>query len=162
MKRNFPIFTETHEMKYLITFSLLFFILGLGSCDLRPRRFYNENEEDQGYRDPEKYSDQIVSRRVTKDAEFPGGQKAMAEWLRENLVYPEKELDEGVGGRVFVRFVVARDGRVSHVTIIKGVTPGLNKAAKTAVENMPDWKPATENDRPVNQFYNLPIRFNPG
>jgi protein TonB len=78
------------------------------------------------------------------------------------MVYPEKELDRGVGGRVYVRFVVGADGRVSNVKVMKGVSPALDAEALRAVRSMPRWIPGRNNGKPVNQWYNLPIRFNPG
>lgn len=101
---------------------------------------------------------------VEEDAEFPGGQAAMAEFLKKNMVYPEMALDAGIGGRVYLRFVVSEKGNISNVRVTRGIAdcPECDKEAKRVVEAMPAWKPGKNNGKAVNQWYNLPIRFNPG
>jgi len=101
---------------------------------------------------------------VEEDAEFPGGQAAMADFLRKNMKYPEMALDAGIGGKVYLRFAVSAQGNISNVRVTRGIPdcPECDKEAKRVVESMPAWKPGKNNGKAVNCWFNLPVRFNPG
>jgi protein TonB len=91
--------------------------------------------------------------------EFPGGQAEMAKFLQKNIHYPDMAKEAGIQGKVYISFVVRKDGSVSDVKIIRGVDPSLDKEAMRVVMMMPNWKPGTQNGRPVNVRLNLPINF---
>jgi protein TonB len=90
---------------------------------------------------------------------FPGGDMALAEWLRANLKYPEKCKKEGASGRVIVRFVVNKNGRVAEVEAIKSPHPELAKAAVRTVKKMPKWTPGKKDGQTVRCAMNLPIMY---
>lgn len=100
---------------------------------------------------------------VEKDAEFPGGPKAMGEYLRSNLHYPDFALDKALGGRCFVRFVITEKGEVKDVKVVRGVPfcEECDAEAIRVVSGMPNWIPGMNDGKPVNQWYNLPIKFTP-
>jgi TonB family protein len=60
---------------------------------------------------------------------------------------------------VVVSFVIEKDGSVSNVKILKGVTPNLDEEAMRVVKKMPNWSPGTQRSRAVRVQINLPIRF---
>lgn len=91
--------------------------------------------------------------------EFPGGQDAMIKYLVANITYPELERKNGIQGMVVVKFIVEKDGSISHVKIVKGVTPNLNAEALRVVREMPRWTPGTQRGKEVRVTINLPIRF---
>ena len=62
-------------------------------------------------------------------------------------------------GRVFVGFVVSKDGSITDVKILKGVSPRLDAEAIRLVEEMPKWKPGKQRGKAVNVRFNLPITF---
>jgi protein TonB len=95
--------------------------------------------------------------------EFPGGVPALMEYLQNNIKYPQMELEAGIGGRVFVKFVVNADGSISTAEILKGVNggDGLSKEALRVVKAMPKWKPGKQGDNYVPVYFNLPIKFSP-
>src|SRR6476646_8112459 len=68
---------------------------------------------------------------VEKMPSFPGGANAYEKFLSNKLSYPAIEKEYGVQGRVFVTFIVEKDGSLSHIKILKGVqnAPALNLAA---------------------------------
>jgi protein TonB len=96
---------------------------------------------------------------VEKMPEFTGGQAALLRYLRTHLRYPGSALAAGVGGRVFMSFVVGADGSISEVTILKGLGYGLDEEAQRVVRQMPAWVPGYQSKHPVPVRFTLPITF---
>jgi len=101
---------------------------------------------------------------VEEEAEFPGGQAELAKFLQKNMKYPEMALDAGIGGRVYLRFVVSSSGNISNVKVTRGIADckECDEEAVRVVRAMPAWKPGKNNGKAVNMWYNLPIKFTPG
>lgn len=93
--------------------------------------------------------------------EFYGGQNALANYISNNLKYPELESKNGVQGRVVVSFTVDTEGQLRDVKAVKTPTNGENlaKEAVRVVQNMPKWKPGKEKGKPVKVTFSLPISF---
>lgn len=98
---------------------------------------------------------------VEQNAEFPGGYSAMMEYFRQNIRYPEEEQDERIEGKVFLQFVIRRDGSVDDVQVLRGVPGGrgLEREAVRVVKSMPLWTPASMNGITVNSRFTVPIMF---
>lgn len=96
---------------------------------------------------------------VEKMPEFTGGQAALLRYLQKHLRYPGSALAAGVGGRVFMSFVVGADGSISEVTILKGLGYGLDEEAQRVVRQMPAWVPGYQSKHPVPVRFTLPITF---
>ena len=96
---------------------------------------------------------------VDQPAEFPGGLQALMRWLGTNIRYPEAAAQNGVQGRVVVRFIVEKDGSVSNPEISNSVDKDLDKEAMRLVNKMPKWQPAKKNGLPARSYYNLPVTF---
>lgn len=96
---------------------------------------------------------------VEKMPGFPGGEIEMQRYIRENLKYPETAQKEGIQGRVTLRFIVANDGSITDVTVIRGIDPSCDKEAVRVIENMPKWIPGKQNGITVPVYFNLPIQF---
>lgn len=96
---------------------------------------------------------------VEKMPEFMGGQAALLRYLRSHLRYPGAALAAGVGGRVFLSFVVQADGTISDVTVLKGLGYGLDDEAQRVVRQMPHWTPGYQSQHPVPVRFTLPITF---
>ena len=92
-------------------------------------------------------------------AEFPGGNAAMMQWLKDNMRYPQVALEEGIQGRVIVRFVVEKDGSRSNIEIMSSADPCLNNEAIRLIQTMPKWTPAYQNGQPVRYRFTVPIMF---
>ena len=94
---------------------------------------------------------------------FPGDDKALKEYLNNNLSVPEKYKDMDVNAeyRVFVRFVVAEDGSVTNVELAKSnpSKQDLNEEALRVVKAMPKWNPGKMEGKPVKVYFNLPIIY---
>ena len=91
--------------------------------------------------------------------EYPGGFDAMFDFINANLVYPQEAIDAGIEGRVFVGFVVEKDGSVSSIKLLRGIGYGCDEAAMDVVRKMPKWKPATQRGKPVRVQYQIPLNF---
>ena len=91
--------------------------------------------------------------------EFPGGEKALMKWLSENISYPAIAQEQGIQGRVSLRFVVKPDGSVADVQVVKGLDPSCDKEAIRVVSKMPKWIPGKQNGNPVYVYYSLPVVF---
>lgn len=87
---------------------------------------------------------------------FPGGEEKMMQYVSKNLKKPKKNKREGV---VIVRFIVAKSGKVIDATIYRGLGAEQDSAAIEVVRSMPDWSPGTQDGRPVNVNFQLPIHF---
>ena len=91
--------------------------------------------------------------------EFPGGTEALLSFIKGNLKYPQKAIDEQTEGRVIVQFVIDKTGKVSSPEVIRGVTAELDKAALDIVSALPAWQPGEQAGQKVNVKYTLPGVF---
>ncbi|MGE5449648.1 MAG: TonB family protein [Bacteroidales bacterium] len=96
---------------------------------------------------------------VDENAQFRGGPIALRNYLDSHLNYPEKARELRLQGKVFVSFVVNKDGKVSEANVVRGVNPLLDAEALRVVSAMPKWKPGKMHDEPVRVAYTLPINF---
>ena len=103
--------------------------------------------------------DERIYEVVEENAQFPGGDEACMKWLAEHLKYPSICQEQGVQGRVFVSFVVNKDGSIVDVEIKRSPDPNLSKEAERVVKSMPKWKPASQGNRTVRSRFNLPVMF---
>ena len=109
--------------------------------------------------DEKKEDDKTIFTAVEQQAAFPGGEKAMMNWLSKNINYPQAAADNGIQGRVIVKFVVEKDGSIGNVTVVKGVDKDLDKEAIRVVKKMPKWQPGKNNGAAVRSYFNLPVTF---
>ncbi len=96
---------------------------------------------------------------VEQPAEFPGGEVALNKFLAENIKYPDLARTSGIEGKVYIRFVVEKDGSVSNVKIMRDIGGGCGAEAVRVVKSMPKWKPAKQQTRTVRSEFNLPVNF---
>lgn len=80
-------------------------------------------------------------------------------FLGKNLTYPRSAASAGVGGKVFVSFVVNTDGSLTDIQVLKGIGFGCDEEAVRVINKMPHWKPGKQSGRAVRVKYNLPITF---
>jgi TonB family protein len=96
---------------------------------------------------------------VEKMPQFPGGIKALLHYLATHIKYPAEARKTNIQGRVFIQFVVEKDGSISHIRVLKGIGHGCDKESVTVVKNMPRWIPGEHKGKPVRVQYNLPVKF---
>ncbi len=108
----------------------------------------------------EEETEEIINFYVIEEKpEFPGGEAAMFQWIAKNIKYPEIAKENGVQGKVFVQFVIGKDGKVTDVQVVRGVDPSLDKEAVRVIQSMPAWKPGKQRGKPVKVSFQLPINF---
>ncbi|NRF41438.1 energy transducer TonB [Pedobacter foliorum] len=91
--------------------------------------------------------------------EFEGGMKAWAKFIQRNLRYPNAAQEVDAQGRVYISFVVEKDGSVSNVTVLRGIGYGCDEEAVRVISKSPKWKPGKQNDQNVRVRYNMPLSF---
>lgn len=98
---------------------------------------------------------------VEEPAEFPGGMSALKKYLTDKLQYPEKAKEMGISGKVFIQFVVSKEGEVNNVKLKRGLSgcPECDTEAIRLIKSMPKWKPAKNNGKIVASYFNLPVTF---
>ncbi len=107
----------------------------------------------------DKKSDELIFAVVEDMPTFPGGSKARLSYLSQNIRYPEIARKEGIQGRVYVTFVIEKDGSVDNVRILRGIGFGCDEEAVRVVSSMPKWNPGKQRGQAVRVQFNLPIRF---
>lgn len=90
---------------------------------------------------------------------FPGGEQAMYQYIKENLRYPEEAMEEGIEGRVYVRFIVSATGAIKNVECMKAADTSLKAEAIRLISSMPLWISGKQNGRAVSVYFTLPISF---
>jgi protein TonB len=91
--------------------------------------------------------------------EFPGGEAAMYNWLGKNIRYPQVAKENGIEGKVFVRFIVNENGKVQDAQVLRGIGGGCDEEALRVVKEMPSWKPGKQRGKPVRVQFTIPIHF---
>lgn len=104
---------------------------------------------------PEKIFGDVVEQMPS----FPGGQKALFEYLTADVRYPDDCEETCVQGRVVVSFVVERDGGITEAKVVKSVYPSLDEEALRVVKGMPKWIPGSLNGERIRTKYMIPITF---
>ena len=96
---------------------------------------------------------------VEQMPQFPGGQAELMKYISSHIKYPPVAEENGIQGKVIVKFVVGADGSVKNVKIAKGVDPSLDKEAARVIGNMPKWIPGKQNGQAVSVNYTVPVIF---
>ena len=91
------------------------------------------------------------------DAQFPGGMVEMKKFIASNLKYPNREVS--YQGKVYVSFVVGKDGGIEDEKVFRGVSKELDAEALRVIRAMPNWIPAENNGKIVAAKVRLPISF---
>lgn len=99
---------------------------------------------------------------VEKQTTFPGGQVAWSEFLSKNLTYPEQAKSMGIEGSVYLSFVVDEIGKVSDITVSRGVGAGCDQEAIRMLQESPNWIPGEQRGRAVKSKMAIRIVFKLG
>lgn len=91
--------------------------------------------------------------------QFPGGNGELMRYLSANIKYPTIAAENGIEGRVVLKFVVSKDGSISNIQIVRSLDPSCDKEAVRVVKGMPKWIPGMQNGHPVAVYFTLPVLF---
>lgn len=96
---------------------------------------------------------------VDESASFPNGMEGLFQFLSKNIRYPAQAKEGNVQGKVFVTFVVEKDGELSNIKVIRGIGSGCDEEAIRILKLSPKWNPGKQNGKAVRQQYTIPINF---
>lgn len=122
-----------------------------------------QNEVIEDYVAPEVVEEEVVEQEIFQIVEempsYPGGEKALLEYVAKNIKYPQIARETGIQGRVFVGFVVEPDGSVSNVKILRGIGGGCDEEAMRVIKSLAKWKPGKQRGKAVRVSYQIPVVF---
>ncbi len=110
----------------------------------------------------EKHSEPVkeeIFTAVEQMPQFPGGEAELLKYIASHIKYPTMAAENNIQGRVVVKFVVGKDGRVGDVVVVRGKDPDLDKEAVRVVKTLPNFIPGKMNGQAVSVWYTLPINF---
>ena len=119
------------------------------NIEITPVQIEEEEEEEE----------QTIFQVVENDPEYPGGIEAMYKYLAQNIKYPQIAKENNITGRVYVGFVVERDGSVSNVKVLRDIGGGCGAEAVRIVKSMPKWTPGKQRGKAVRVQYQIPVNF---
>lgn len=96
---------------------------------------------------------------VEQMPQFPGGEGELLKYISTHIKYPTMAAENNIQGRVVVKFVVQKDGKVGEVVVLRGKDPDLDKEAVRVVKTLPNFIPGKMNGQAVSVWYTLPINF---
>ena len=97
---------------------------------------------------------------IVEDPAQPiGGFPEFYAFIGKNMKYPRRAVEVGVSGKVYVRFVVDKDGSITQTEIVRGIGFGCDDEALRVLADAPKWKPGKQRGRPVKQRMIIPIMF---
>jgi protein TonB len=128
------------------------------------RDIHDEEEQKASDMTPEESSstpaeDTKVFSYVDQMPIFPGGESALMNYIASNLKYPSAAQDQGIQGLVMLRFVVTGTGEVGEVQVLKSLDPSCDREAIRVVKSLPRFTPGRQQGKPVNVWFQLPVRF---
>jgi TonB family protein len=90
---------------------------------------------------------------------FPGGDPELLKYIGENTQYPEAAKAKNIQGKVIIKFCVTAEGKISLISVLKGVSPELDAEGIRVVQTLPAFKPGKQSGKPVPVWYMVPISF---
>lgn len=103
-------------------------------------------------------SDEIFTT-VDKSPEFPGGFEALYKYIGQTIKYPEQAQKEKIQGRIFIKFIVEKDGSVSSPQVLKSLGYGCDEEAIRVITQMPKWQAGSQNGKTARVYFTMPIQF---
>ena len=91
--------------------------------------------------------------------QYPGGPNEMMKYIQENIKYPQSAKDNKIEGRVFVSFVVEKDGSITNAAVLRGIDKECDAEALRVVSSMPKWTPGQHKGEVVRTQFTIPIYY---
>lgn len=130
---------------------------GVGEYDdsYEPEESIDEATVESDFRDGKVYQ----RMEVDEVPKYPGGENGLMAYIAENTVYPQKALEEGVHGRVFVSCIIEPDGKVTNVEVLRGIGGGCDEEAVRVIQSLPNWEPGVRRGKNVRVAFVVPVKF---
>ncbi len=120
---------------------------------------YSETSPSSNESADEMYPDNLAYKIVEKMPKYQGGDLELRKFLATNIKYPQEARQSGISGKVYVKFVVNKEGFVENVSIARGVHSSLDDESVRVVKLLPRWEPGEQDGEKVNVWYTVPINF---
>jgi len=143
------------------------FEIKLGPSEKMYANWYAEDDgiyggDKEGVLTPEFNSDNLIcgcALSEFKEAQFVGGQESMFKYVNTVLVFPQESIEMNEQGRVYLKFIIEEDGKITHIKIERGSSPTLDAEAYRVMRSMPNWESAECNGKKVRSVGRLPFSF---
>lgn len=96
---------------------------------------------------------------IDRQPSFPGGMDKFYQYLGKSIKYPQEAKDKKVQGKVFLSYIVEKDGRLTEIEVRRSLGSGTDEEAVRVLKASPKWIPGISNNQPVRVKYNIPITF---
>ncbi len=103
--------------------------------------------------------DNKVYENADREPQFPGGDKAMSQWLTDNFYYPQSAIKSKTEGTVYIQFVVEKNGELTNVEVLRSPSTALSDEAYRLVDSMPNWVAGEKNGQKVRVVVTIPVKF---
>ena len=107
-------------------------------------------------------SDNQVFTAVEIQPEYPGGEAALGKFLQKNIRYPSIAKENNIQGKVYIQFVVERDGSLTDIKVLREPGSGTGDEALRVLKMSTHWKAGIQNGKPVRVQYTIPVNFTLG
>jgi TonB family protein len=91
--------------------------------------------------------------------QYPGGEKALMDFIVDNIKYPKEAITKNIQGRVIVRFIVTKEGKTEGSSVISSANPLLDAEALRVIESISGWTPGKVGGKDVNTYFAIPVTF---
>ena len=143
-------------LKYLLAVPLFVLMLTLSSATITKSEVVTLSEKTVL---PPQQKDDKVFTEVEHAPDFPGGVNKFYQFLQQNIKYPTEARNKKIEGKVFVTFIVEKDGSLSGIKIIRDPGAGCGNEALRVMKLSPKWNAGVQNGHKVRVQYTLPISF---
>lgn len=156
------------SIKNILGLSILFSCFCFISCSstkkIQSSQISQNNEQSERIVEIPTTSDEKIDESiftvVEQPASYPdGGMDGFYKYVSKNMVYPEEAKKMKIEGRVFVVFLVDKEGKITNVQTVKGIGGGCDEEAERLLRECQNWIPAKQRGKPVKVRMNIPIMF---
>jgi protein TonB len=119
----------------------------------------SNNGSSNGVLDGSGTDDNAIYTYVQELPAFPGGEQALKSFIQRNMIYPKLAQQNKIQGRVYVSFVVEKNGSLTDIKVVQGIGAGCDDEALRVVRLMPKWKPGRRQGHEVRCYISMPLNF---
>lgn len=143
-------------LKYLLAVPLFALMLTLSSATVAKNETLTPSEKAILF--PQQRNDKVFSE-VEHVPNYPGGVNKFFQFLQQNIKYPAEAKNRKIQGKVFVSFIVEKDGSLSNLKVLRDPGAGCGAEALRVMKLSPKWNPGVQNGHKVRVQYTMPINF---
>jgi TonB family protein len=147
-------------LKYLLSAPVFVLMLILSSAKVDSYSAkLNSNTDNKEISVPPQTDKGPIFTSVEQEPSFPGGVNKFAAYLSHNIKYPAEMKKKKIEGKVFISFIVEKDGSLSEIKVLREPGYGSGLEALRVLSMSPKWKPGIQNHHKVRVQYVIPITF---